>query len=187
MRIYRKPILFEIMLEILSLLKHNTHMDQRDFKVVVEIPSGGGVKYEMDEKTGELTVDRFLHTAFAYPFNYGFIQGTHGQDGDPVDVIILSSSRVMPGSVMKCHAIGLLEMEDEAGIDTKIIAVPDKKIDPWYGVHTSISDIPEMTKQKIKHFFDHYKELEPGKWIKTGEFKDSEDAYKEISASFDTK
>ncbi len=151
-----------------------------DFKVFIEIPSGSNIKYEAVEETGELKVDRFLYTAFVYPFNYGFIKETKGEDGDPLDTIVLSSYPVQAGVVIKCHAIGLLEMEDEAGIDTKIIAVPDKKIDPVYGEHEDIKSIPEAIKTKIKHFFDHYKELEPGKWIKTGEYKGSEKANKII-------
>ena len=154
-----------------------------NLKVFIEIPQGSAVKYEVDEETGELTVDRFMFTAFVYPFNYGFIKGTKGEDGDPLDAIVLSSLPVVPGVIMKCKAVGLLEMEDEGGIDTKIIAVPDEKIDPVFGKYQSISDIPEMTLKKIKHFFDHMKELEEGKWVKTGDYKDKEEAEKEIEKS----
>src|SRR3990172_6040140 len=111
-----------------------------DFEVFIEIPAGGSVKYETDEKTGKLKLDRFLHTAMVYPFNYGSIEGTMGEDGDPLDAIVLSSQSVFPRVTVKCHAIGLLEMEDEGGIDTKIIAVPDKKIDPEYGTFENITD-----------------------------------------------
>lgn len=154
-----------------------------DFDVLVEIPANGNIKYEIDEKTKKLRVDRFLHTAMFYPFNYGSIEGTKGKDGDPLDAVILSSYPVTPGVLMKCHAIGILEMEDEGGIDTKVISVPDKKIDPLYGVWTSIKEVPEPILNKIKHFFDHMKELEPGKWVKTGEYKDAKLAEKEIEAS----
>ncbi|MDO8340992.1 MAG: inorganic diphosphatase [Candidatus Woesebacteria bacterium] len=154
-----------------------------DFKAYIEIPMNSSVKYEVDEETGELKVDRFLFTAFSYPFNYGYVKNTKGKDGDPLDVIVLSSMSVVPGVVMKCHSIGLLEMEDEGGIDTKIIAVPDKKVDPVNGVWVSIKEVPQITLDKAKHFMDHMKELEPGKWVKTGEFKDSSFADKEIEES----
>ncbi len=154
-----------------------------DFDVLIEIPLNGSVKYELDEKAGKLRADRFLHTAMVYPFNYGSIENTKGKDGDPLDGVIFSSNPVVPGVLMKCHPIGLLEMEDEGGIDTKIIMVPDKKIDPLYGVWTSIEDVPEHLLTKTKHFFDHMKELEPGKWVKTGEYKGQELAEKEIEAS----
>lgn len=154
-----------------------------DFKAFIEIPLNSNIKYEVDEETGELKVDRFLHTAMSYPFNYGYVKETKGKDGDPLDVCIFSSLPVTPGVVMKCHAIGLLEMEDEGGIDTKIFAVPDKKIDPLFGVWADIKDIPEIFLSRTKHFFDHMKELEPGKWVKTGEFKGALEAEKEIEAS----
>lgn len=154
-----------------------------DFKVFIEIPIGSSVKYEVDEETGQLTVDRFLFTAFKYPFNYGYVIGTKGGDGDPVDVVVLSSEPVVPGVVMKCHAVGVLESEDEAGIDAKIIAVPDKKVDPFYGVYENIKDVPEALLAKIKHFYENYKSLEPGKWIKVKEFKDVSFAEKEIQSS----
>lgn len=154
-----------------------------DYKAFIEIPLNSNVKYEVDEKTGELTVDRFLHTAMSYPFNYGYIKGTKGKDNDPLDVCVFSSVPVVPGVVMKIHAIGMLEMEDEGGIDTKVIAVPDKKIDPIYGDWTEIKDVPQILLDRMKHFMEHMKELEPGKWVKTGEFKDVTDADKEIAAS----
>ena len=155
------------------ILSYNEYMD---FKVYVEIPAGGSVKYEVDEKTGELAVDRFLHTSFVYPFNYGFIKGSKGEDGDPVDVVILSSQRVYPGVVIKCHAVGLLQMEDEAGVDTKILAVPDKKIDPEYGTMEDINHVSKPTLAKIKHFFENYKTLEPEKWVKVHDFRPANEA-----------
>ncbi|MEK7550728.1 MAG: inorganic diphosphatase [Patescibacteria group bacterium] len=154
-----------------------------DIKAYIEIPLGSSVKYEVDEETGELTVDRFLHTAMSYPFNYGYVKGTKGKDGDPVDVCVFSSQSVAPGVIMKCHVIGLLEMEDEGGPDAKLFAVPDIKIDPIFGVWASINNVPEIIKAKTKHFFDHMKELEPGKWVKTGGFKDAKEAEKEIESS----
>lgn len=152
-----------------------------DFKAFIEIPAGSSIKYEVDEETGELAVDRFLHTAFSYPFNYGFIKDTKGEDGDPVDVLVLSSYPIHPGAVVKCHAIGMLEMSDEAGVDAKIIAVPTKKIDPLYGSYESLSDVHESILAKIKHFFENYKTLEPGKWVKVDEFKGVEVADEIIS------
>lgn len=149
----------------------------------VEIPKDSLVKYEIDEKTGFLMADRFLYTAMRFPFNYGFIPNTEGEDGDPLDVLILSSETVVPGVVVKCKLIGMLEMKDEEGIDTKLIAVPIKKIDPLYGVYENITDLPAAVKEKIKHFFDHYKELEPNKWVKTERFLDKDTAIKEVLKS----
>lgn len=154
-----------------------------DFKVFIEIPIGSGVKYEVDEETKELKVDRFLYTAFRYPFNYGYIVGTKGGDGDPMDVVVLSSEPVAPGVVMKCHAIGVLETEDEEGIDAKVIAVPTAKIDPLYGVYEDIKDVPAALLNKIKHFYENYKTIEPGKWVKVKEFKGREEAEREIESS----
>ncbi len=154
-----------------------------DFKAFIEIPAGGSIKYEVDEETGELTVDRFLHTAFVYPFNYGYIKGTKGKDGDPVDVLVICAQPVAAGVVMKCHPVGLLQMEDEEGIDTKIMAVPTAKIDPQYGVYEDIKDVPDAILNKIKHFFENYKTLEPGKWVKVKDFKGVKVAEKEITSS----
>lgn len=154
-----------------------------DFKVFIEIPIGSGVKYEVDEKSGELTVDRFLYTAFRYPFNYGYIVGSKGGDGDPMDVVVLSSEPIFPGAFIKCHAVGVLETEDEEGVDAKIIAVPTAKIDPLYGVYNNISDVPAAILAKIKHFYENYKTIEPNKWVKVKEFKNVEEAEKQITAS----
>lgn len=155
-----------------------------DIKVFVEIPYGSHIKYEVDEETGELIADRILHGANYFPFNYGFVKGTKGKDGDPLDVVLLTSQPLIAGVSIKCQVIGMLEMEDEGGIDTKIIAVPVKKVDPIFGTYTKISDIHEHTKAMIKDFFDNYKNIEPNKWVKTGEFKDAEEAEKEVEASF---
>lgn len=154
-----------------------------DFKVFIEIPLGGNVKYQTDEETGELYVDRFLHTAFTFPFNYGFIKDTKAEDGDAVDVVILSSQPVQAGVVMKCHAIGVLQMEDEEGIDNKIVVVPDKKVDPEYGVLTDLKEVSKSTLDKIKHFFEQYKALEPGKWVKVQSYKGKSAAEEEIKKS----
>ncbi len=148
--------------------------------VIIEIPQGSGVKYEVDHDSGMLMVDRFNFTSMSYPFNYGFIPGTKGEDGDPIDVLLLSPEPVHPNTLVHCCPIGLLEMEDEAGVDTKIITVPTLKADAYFGKMTDISDVPEIMKSRIKHFFDHYKELEPGKWVKTKDFLGKTDAYDAI-------
>ncbi len=154
-----------------------------EVNVVVEIPEGGSIKYELDKESGYIFVDRFLYTAFSYPFNYGFIPGTKAGDGDPVDVLVISSKSVAPGTVIPSVPIGMLEMEDEEGGDEKIIAVPSKKVDPYYGVWTDMNDVPQAVKDKIKHFFEHYKELEPGKWVKIKEWKPKSVARATIVAS----
>jgi inorganic pyrophosphatase len=118
-----------------------------------------------------------------YPFNYGFIPNTNGQDGDPIDVMVVSSQPLAVGTVIASRVIGMLEMEDEEGIDTKIIAVPTAKIDPFYAHIKDVADLDDPTRNKIKHFFDHYKELEPGKWIKTKDFLPKEKAFEEIKNS----
>lgn len=153
-----------------------------EVNVFVEIPQGSAVKYELDKETGFMTVDRFGYTAMAYPFNYGFIPSTHAEDGDPVDVLVISTYRVDPGCVIPVRPIGLLEKEEDAGIDTKILAVPSKKVVPFYANINDIIDLDETTKVKIKHYFDHYKELEPGKWVKTKDFLGKEKAYESIKA-----
>lgn len=154
--------------------------DSKEFKVFVEIPENTGVKYEVDEETGELVVDRFMPTGFVYPINYGFVQGTKGEDGDAVDALVFTSMPLNPGVVIKCHAVGLLEMEDEEGIDTKILCVPNEKIDPIYGEWEDIKDIPRARLNRIKHFFEHYKDLESGKWVKLKDFKPRSDAERAI-------
>ncbi len=154
-----------------------------DFTAYIEIPANSNIKYELDKKTGKLAVDRFLHTAFVYPFNYGYIENTLAEDGDALDVIILSSHPVQAGVTMKCHAIGMLEMEDEAGMDAKIIAVPTKNIDPEFGEVENIKDVPKATLAKIKHFFENYKALEPEKWVKLKDYKGKSAAEAEIKKS----
>jgi inorganic pyrophosphatase len=157
--------------------------DPTTFKVFIEIPIGSGVKYEVDEESGELKVDRFLYTAFRYPFNYGYIIGSKGGDGDPMDVVVLSSEPVVPGVVIKCHAVGILETEDEEGIDAKIIAVPTAKIDPFYGIYNNITDVPAALLSKIKHFYENYKTIEPGKWVKVKDFKSKDAAETQIQSA----
>lgn len=151
--------------------------------VFVEIPQGSSIKYEFDKESGLIFVDRFLYTAFSYPFNYGFVPGTKADDGDPVDVLVLSDKSVAPGTVIPSVPIGMLEMEDEEGIDTKVIAVPTVKVDPFYGVWKDIGDVPQALKDKMKHFFEHYKELEPGKWVKIKDWKNKAAAHTAISSA----
>ena len=151
-----------------------------EINVFVEIPQGSFIKYEMDKDTGFITVDRFSYTSMAFPGNYGFIPQTHGEDGDPLDVLLISTYPVNPGVVVPSRVVGMLEMEDEEGIDTKIIAVPTKKVDPFYQHVEDIDDLDETLKKKIQHYFNRYKELEPGKWVKTKNFLSKEEAFKAI-------
>ncbi len=151
-----------------------------EINVFVEIPQGSSIKYEVDKDSGLLFVDRFLHTAMSYPFNYGFVPQTDAEDGDAVDVLLISSMPVTPGSVVRARPIGILEMEDEAGMDNKILAVPIKKIDPDYTDIEDINDISEHTKNKIKHFFENMKSLEKGKWVKLKNFLGKDAAMEEI-------
>jgi len=148
--------------------------------VLVEIPQGSLVKYELEKESGFIMADRFHYTSMPYPFNYGFIPNTMAEDDDPVDVMVVSSQPLAIGTIISVRIIGMLEMEDEAGVDTKIIAVPTIKVDPFYAHIEDISDLDEPTQNKIKHFFDHYKELEPNKWVKTKEFLGKGEALKSI-------
>jgi inorganic pyrophosphatase len=154
-----------------------------DVYVVIEIPKDSPIKYELDKESGAIFVDRVLYTAMYYPFNYGFIPNTLADDGDPVDVLVIGDWAVAPGSVIRARVIGMLQMEDEKGTDVKVIAVPHEKIDPTYKDIKDVKDLPEAVLNKIKHFFEHYKELEPGKWVKVQEFKGREEALKEVEKS----
>ena len=137
-----------------------------DFNVVVEIPQGGHpVKYELDKKSGAMYVDRFLNTSMTYPANYGFIPHTLAADGDPCDVLVLDRSPVVPGAIIRARPIGALVMTDEAGADDKIIAVPLDKLNPYYGDLKSLEELPKVLRNQVAHFFQHYKDLEKGKWV----------------------
>ena len=138
----------------------------RDINVVIEIPQGSQVKYEIDKDSGALVVDRFLFTPMAYPAAYGFIPGTLADDGDPADALVLTPAPVVPGAVIRVRPIGMLQMEDESGQDEKIVCVPHDKIHTIYAGVNSIDDLPEITRAAIEHFFTRYKDLEPGKWVK---------------------
>lgn len=137
-----------------------------DINVLVEIPKGGEpVKYELDKESGALFVDRFLHTAMFYPGNYGFIPHTLSGDGDPCDVLVVGQVPVVPGAIIRSRPIGALMMEDESGPDEKIIAVPVDKLHPFYNDINSYTDLPTTVTEQIAHFFQHYKDLEKGKWV----------------------
>lgn len=157
-----------------------------EFNVVVENPVGGApVKYELDKESGAIFVDRFLYVAMQYPGNYGFIPHTLSDDGDPVDVLILGSIPVVPGAVMAARPVGVIKMDDEAGGDEKIIAVPVTKLDPEFSGIQNYTDIPESKRKRIEHFFERYKELEPGKWVKVHGWGDAAEAKKMIQAGIE--
>ena len=137
-----------------------------DINVVIEIPQGSQVKYEIDKDSGALFVDRFLFTPMAYPAAYGFIPGTLADDGDPADALVLTPTQVVPGAVIRARPIGMLQMEDESGQDEKIICVPHDKIHTLYTDVKTVDDLPAILRQAIEHFFTRYKDLEPGKWVK---------------------
>src|SRR6202000_203889 len=152
-----------------------------DVNVIVEVPTGGEpIKYELDKASGALVVDRFLYTSMRYPGNYGFIPHTLSGDGDPVDVLIANTRAIAPGAVISVRPVGVLLMEDNAGMDEKIVAVPSAHLTQRYeGVHNQ-SDLPEITLKQIEHFFTHYKDLEPGKWVKIIRWGDATEARKLI-------
>jgi inorganic pyrophosphatase len=138
-----------------------------DVNVIIEVPVGTEpVKYEMDKESGALFVDRIMHTSMRYPCNYGFIPHTMADDGDPVDVLLANRTPIMPGAVVRCRPIGVLVMEDEAGMDEKLLMVPVDKLHPFYKEVKSYDEMPEIFLKQIEHFFQHYKDLEKGKWVK---------------------
>ena len=149
----------------------------KDIHAVIEIPLGGvPVKYEIDKKSGALFVDRFLHTAMFYPGNYGFIPHTLSADGDPCDVLVVSQVPVVAGAVIRCRPVGALLMEDEAGGDEKILAVPVDALHPFYSGVQSYRDLPAIMCDQIAHFFQHYKDLEKGKWVTIARWLDADGA-----------
>jgi inorganic pyrophosphatase len=154
-----------------------------DINVVIEIPQGSNVKYEVDKATGALVVDRFLFTPMSYPAAYGFIPGTLADDGDPADALVLVPSAVVPGAVIRARPIGVLHMTDEAGTDEKIICVPHDKVHPLYRDVQTTADLPEIVRMSISHFFETYKDLEPGKWVKVTGFGTLQEAHDIISKS----
>lgn len=153
----------------------------QEVNVVIEVPIGGEpIKYEMEKESGALFVDRFLYTSMRYPGNYGFIPNTLSDDGDPCDVIVANTRAIIPGAVMKCRIVGVLIMEDEAGGDEKLLAVPAPKLTKRYEKVNNYTDLPEITLQQIEHFFAHYKDLEPGKWVKIVRWGDAAEAHQHI-------
>jgi len=149
----------------------------QDVNVIVEVPIGGEpIKYELDKAAGTLVVDRFLHTPMRYPGNYGFVPHTLSADGDPIDVLVANTRPIVPGAVINVRPIGVLKMVDDAGRDEKILAVPTPKLTKRYEHVTNYTDLPRITLEQVQHFFEHYKDLEPGKWVKMGGWGDAEEA-----------
>lgn len=154
-----------------------------DFNVVIEIPMNGApIKYEVDKDSGAIFVDRFMSTAMHYPCNYGYIPQTLSDDGDPVDVLVITPFPLMPGVVVRCRTLGMLRMSDEAGFDAKLVAVPVEKLSSLYKTVHSVQDLPTLTLAQIAHFFEHYKDLEPGKWVKVEDWVGVDEAKAEIMA-----
>lgn len=152
-----------------------------DLHAIIEIPVGGApVKYELDKSSGAMFVDRFLHTAMFYPGNYGFIPQTLSQDGDPCDVLVIAPVAVASGAVIRCRPVGALLMEDQAGIDEKIIGVPVDELHPFYTDIGSYLDLPKIMREQISHFFHHYKDLERGKWTRIGQWVGVEESQRLI-------
>lgn len=152
-----------------------------DIHIVIEIPENSRIKYELDKASGAVMVDRFLFTPMAYPASYGFIPNTLAADGDPADALILAPAPVIPGAVIRARPVGVLKMEDEAGQDEKIVCVPADKIHPGLSHIHTIKDLPEITLANIKHFFEHYKDLEPNKWVKVTGWGDEKEAHAMIT------
>ena len=157
-----------------------------DVNVIIEVPHGGyPVKYEMDKASGAMFVDRFIHTAMQYPANYGFVPHTLSDDGDPVDVLVISRIPVVPGAVVRVRPIGVLIMHDEAGQDEKILGVPVEKLNPYYKNVLNYTDLPEIMIKRVAHFFEHYKDLEEGKWVKVERWGDAAEARQIIMDSIE--
>ena len=157
-----------------------------DVNVIIEVSVGGQpIKYELDKEAGTLVVDRFLYTPMTYPGNYGFVPHTLSEDGDPIDVLVCNTRELVPGCVINVRPIGALMMEDDSGKDEKIIAVPSSHLTKRYEGIDDYADLPDITLQQIQHFFEHYKDLEPGKWVKTGGWMDSAVARRLIEEAID--
>jgi inorganic pyrophosphatase len=157
-----------------------------EVNVIIEIPMGGSpVKYEMDKESGAIFVDRFLHTAMYYPMNYGFIPHTLSQDGDPIDAAVLGNIPVIPGVVIRSRPIGVLLMEDEGGIDEKVLCVPVDKLHPFHSNIGSYRDLQGIMLEQIAHFFAHYKDLEKGKWVQVKRWGETEEAFDLIRAGIE--
>jgi inorganic pyrophosphatase len=158
----------------------------RDVNVIVEVPVGGEpIKYEMDKEAGTLIVDRFLYTSMRYPGNYGFIPHTLSDDGDPLDVLVCNQRGIVPGAVLAVRPVGVLLMQDEAGGDEKIIAVPVPRLTRRYEHVHEYTDLPEITRQQVQHFFERYKDLENGKWVKVTGWGDRAEAERQVLAGIE--
>ncbi|MGF1681981.1 inorganic diphosphatase [Photobacterium minamisatsumaniensis] len=156
-----------------------------DIYVVIEIPANADpIKYEVDKDTGAIFVDRFMSTPMFYPCNYGYVNHTLSLDGDPVDVLVPTPHPLVPGSVIRCRPVGVLKMSDESGEDAKVVAVPHSKLSKEYDHINDVDDLPELLKAQITHFFERYKELEAGKWVKVDGWEDAAAAKEEILESF---
>ncbi|MCQ1060927.1 inorganic diphosphatase [Photobacterium sp. ZSDE20] len=156
-----------------------------DIYVVIEIPANADpIKYEVDKDSGAVFVDRFMSTPMFYPCNYGYVNHTLSLDGDPVDVLVPTPFPLVPGSVIRCRPVGVLKMSDESGEDAKVVAVPHSKLTKEYEHIQDVDDLPELLKAQITHFFERYKELEPGKWVKVEGWADATAAKEEILESF---
>lgn len=152
-----------------------------EVNVIIEVPLGGEpVKYEMDKASGAMFVDRFLHTSMRYPCNYGFVPHTLADDGDPIDMLVAGRSPVVPGAVVRTRPVGVLIMNDEAGEDEKLLGVPVDALSPYYRNISSYRDLPEILTQQIRHFFEHYKDLEEGKWVEIVRWGSAEEALDRI-------
>jgi len=152
-----------------------------DVNVIIEVPLGGQpIKYEMDKAAGALVVDRFLYTPMSYPGNYGFVPHTLSEDGDPIDVLVCNTRPLIPGCVINVRPIGVMLMEDNSGVDEKILAVPCPHLTQRWNAVKEFRDLPEITLRQIEHFFEHYKDLEPGKWVKIGGWQDAATARRKI-------
>jgi inorganic pyrophosphatase len=161
---------------------------QDEINVIIEIPMNAPpVKYEFDKDSGAIFVDRFIQTSMFYPCNYGFVPHTLSGDGDPVDVLVISNYPVIPGSVIRARPVAVLMMEDESGVDEKIIAVPVSKLDPSFSTVQDLEDLNPVLKQRISHFFEHYKDLEKGKWVKVTGFEGMQKARTLIKEGIDRK
>ncbi len=155
-----------------------------DINVIIEIPANHDpIKYEIDKDSDALFVDRFVATPMFYPANYGYIPGTLSEDGDALDVLVVSPYPVVPGSVIRSRPVGVLNMTDEAGLDAKLIAVPHSSLTRMYDHVQEVSDLPDLLKKQTEHYFENYKDLEEGKWVRIEGWGSAEDAHKEILAS----
>ena len=169
-------------LDAISVGRNSPH----EVNVIIEVPIGGEpIKYELDKKAGALVVDQFLYTSMRYPGNYGFIPHTLSDDGDPCDVIVANTRAILPGAIMSCKVVGVLLMRDEAGNDEKIVAVPSARLTKRYENIENFTDLPEITRHQFEHFFAHYKDLEPGKWVKIDRWGDAEEARRIVQKAID--